>query len=57
MKKTLTVEERRQFYKGVTEALWERIKTEGLDADADARHPDDYDGGRFDFYTTRGISK
>jgi hypothetical protein len=57
MKKTLTVEERRQFYKGVTEALWERIKTEGLDADADASHPDDYDGGRFDFYTTRGISK
>jgi hypothetical protein len=54
MKKSLTVEERREFYKGVTETLWERIKREGLDADVDV-DDDDYDGGRYDFYTTRGV--
>lgn len=61
MRKTLTVEERREFYKRVTESLMERMKNEGLDADVDfydfytTRADDDYDGGRYDFYTTRGV--
>lgn len=55
MRKVLTVEERREFYKGVTERLMERMKNEGLDADVDVADDDDYDGGRYDFYTTRGI--
>lgn len=54
MRKVLTVEERREFYKKVTESLIERMKKEGLDADVDVAD-DDYDGGRYDFYTTRGI--
>ena len=48
------IERRREFYKGVTERLMERMKNEGLDADVDVAD-DDYDGGRYDFYTTRGV--
>jgi hypothetical protein len=54
MRKILTAEERREFYKGVTERLMERMKNEGLGADVDV-DDDDYDGGRYDFYTTRGV--
>jgi hypothetical protein len=55
MRKILTVEERIEFYKGVTELIMERIKNEGLQPDVDV--DDDYDGGRYDFYTTRGLTK
>ena len=53
MKKTLTVEERREFYKRVTESLMELMKNSPLQPDVD--DDDDYDGGRYDFYTTRGV--
>jgi hypothetical protein len=54
MRKILTAEERIEFYKGVTERLMERMKNEGLGTDVDV-DDDDYDGGRYDFYTTRGV--
>jgi hypothetical protein len=54
MRKILTVEERIEFYKGVTERLMERIKNEGLQPDVDVAD-DDYDGGRFDYLTSRGV--
>ena len=54
MRKILTPEERREFYKRVTESLMEIMKTSPLQADVDVAD-DDYDGGRYDFYTTRGV--
>lgn len=55
MRKTLTVEERREFYRGVTESLMERMKSYPIQPDLDVPDDDDYDGGRYDFYTTRGV--
>jgi hypothetical protein len=54
MRKILTAEERREFYKRVTESLMELMKSSPLQADVDVED-DDYDGGRYDFYTTRGV--
>ena len=55
MRKILTVEERREFYKRVTESLMERMKSSPLQADVDVADDDDYDGGRFDYLTSRGV--
>jgi hypothetical protein len=62
MRKILTVEERIEFYKGVTERLVERMKSYALYADEEEEEhssecDNDYDGGRYDFYTTRGLTK
>ena len=54
MRKILTAEERREFYNRVTESLMERMKSSPLQPDVDVAD-DDYDGGRYDFYTTRGV--
>jgi hypothetical protein len=55
MRKILTADERREFYKRVTESLMERMKSSPLQEDVDVADDDDYDGGRYDFYTTRGV--
>jgi hypothetical protein len=55
MRKTLTVEERREFYKQVSKELAERLKSYPIQPDVDVPDDDDYDGGRYDFYTTRGV--
>jgi hypothetical protein len=55
MRKILTAEERREFYKQVTEQLWKTMQSYPLQADLPKLHSDDYDGGRYDFYTTRGV--
>lgn len=54
MRKILTAEERLEFYKRVNESLMELMKSSPLQADVDVAD-DDYDGGRYDFYTTRGV--
>ena len=54
MRKILTAEERCEFYKRVTENLMERMKSSPLQADVDVED-DDYDGGRFDYLTSRGV--
>ena len=51
------IERRRAFYAQVTERLWERMKTCPMQPDLEPVHPDDYDGGRFDYYSTRGVKK
>ncbi len=58
--KILTEEERREFYKGATDRLMESWKSYSLYADDnddehDSECDNDYDGGRYDFYTTRGV--
>jgi hypothetical protein len=49
------IERRRAFYAKVAEGLWKTMQSYPLQADLPKSHPDDYDGGRYDFYTTRGV--
>lgn len=55
----LTEEERVQcrieFYREVSKGLAERLKAYPLQEDVYTSHPDDYDGGRFDYLTSRGV--
>ena len=60
--KKLTDEQRIEFYKGATDRLVERMKSYALYADDEEEQhssecDNDYDGGRYDFYTTRGVTK
>ena len=49
------VQRRIEFYREVAKELAERLKTYPLQEDVDTPHPDDYDGGRFDYLTSRGV--
>ena len=49
------VQRRIEFYRKVSEMRDEMLKSYPMQEDVDVS--DDYDGGRYDFYTTRGITK
>jgi len=49
------IERRRAFYAQVTEQLWDRMKTYPIQPDLALVRSDDYDGGRFDYLTSRGV--
>jgi hypothetical protein len=51
------VQRRIEFYREVAKGLAERLKAYPLQEDVATPHPDDYDGGRFDYYSSRGVSK
>jgi hypothetical protein len=58
----LTDEQLVEFYKGSTDRLMERMKEYALyaaadddDDEHDAECDNDYDGGRFDYLTSRGV--
>jgi hypothetical protein len=44
-----------EFYRQVAKELAERLKSYPIQPDVDVPDDDDYDGGRYDFYTTRGV--
>jgi hypothetical protein len=52
---TIRTQSQVEFYRQVAKELAERLKSYPIQPDVDVPDDDDYDGGRYDFYTTRGV--